>query len=70
MADYEAKTGKKLEVTRTSKEELAERGRKGDLIAFLLHEWDIRGGTAGTPLTNDLYPGWNPMSVVDAITAQ
>ena len=54
VAEYEAETGKKLKVTRTSREELAKRGSKGDLIAFLLHEWDIRGGAAGSPLTNDL----------------
>ena len=67
IAAYEAKTGQKLEVTRTSREVLAEKASKGDLNAFLLHEWDIRGATVGTPLTNDLYPDWNPKSVIDAI---
>ena len=66
--DYEAKTGKKLEITRISREELAERASKGELAAFLFQEWDLRGGTVGTPLTNDLYPDWNPKSVVDSIT--
>jgi len=66
--DYEAKTGKKLEVTRVSREALAEKASKGDFMSFLFHEWDLRGGTAGTPLTNDLYPDWNPKSVIDSIT--
>ena len=47
---------------------MAERASKGDLIAFLYHAWDVSGGTAGSPLTNDLYPDWNPKSVVDAIS--
>jgi len=67
-ADYEAKTGKKLEITRTSREVLAERASEGDLKSFLFQEWDLHGGTVGSPLTNDLFPGWNPKSVVDAIT--
>lgn len=67
IAAYEARTGRKLEVTRTPREALAEKASKGDLNAFLLHEWDIRGATVGTPLTNDLYPNWNPKSVIDAI---
>jgi len=67
VVDYEAKTGKKLEVTRTSREVLAEKAGKGDLMSFLFHEWDLRGGTVGSPLTNDLYPDWNPKSVIDAI---
>jgi hypothetical protein len=57
-----------LEVTRVSREALAEKAGKGDLRSFLFYEWDVRGGTAGTPLTNDLYPDWNPKSVVDSIT--
>lgn len=68
VTDYEAKTGKKLEVTRTPREELAEKAGNGDLLAFLFHAWDVRGGTVGTPLTNHLYPDWNPRSVVDSIT--
>jgi len=65
VVDYEAKTGKKLEVTRTPREVLAENTRNGDLIASLFYEWDLRGGTVGTPVTNDLYPDWNPKSVID-----
>jgi hypothetical protein len=56
-----------LEVTRTSREVLAEKAGKGDLMSFLFHEWDLRGGTVGSPLTNDLYPDWNPKSVIDTI---
>jgi hypothetical protein len=46
---------------------LAEKASKGDFVSFLFHEWDLRGATAGSPLTNDLYPNWNPKSVIDAI---
>jgi len=67
-AGYEAKTGKKLEITRTPREVLAKKADDGDLMAFLFHEWDLHGGTVGSPLTNDLYPDWNPRSVIDAIT--
>jgi len=67
VADYEGKTGKKLEVTRTPREVLAESASKGDIVSFLYHEWDIYGGVVGAPLSQDLYPGWNPKSVVDAI---
>ena len=63
VADYEAKTGKKLEVTRTPSEVLAENARTGDLAASLFYEWDVRGASVGSPLTNDLYPDWNPKSV-------
>jgi len=48
-------------------EELAESASKGDVVAFLYYEWDLHGGLVGFPLSNDLYPGWNPKSVVDAI---
>lgn len=67
VVDYETKTGKKLEVTRTPREVLAERASKGDLISFLFHEWDISGATAGSPLTNDLYPDWKPKSVIETL---
>ena len=66
MAGYEAKAGKKLEVTRTPREILAERASKGDILAFLYYEWDTHG-VVGSPLSNDLYPDWNPRSVVDAV---
>lgn len=46
---------------------MAERASQGDIMAFVTHEWDVRGGTVGTPLTNDLYPGWNPKTVIEAI---
>ena len=46
---------------------LAERAGEGDLLAFLFHEWDLRGATVGSPLSNDLYPDWNPKSVIDSI---
>ncbi|KAF9654289.1 NAD-P-binding protein [Thelephora ganbajun] len=67
VADYEAKTGKKLEVTRTPREVLAEGAGQGDIIAFLYYEWDVHGGSVGSHLSNDLYPDWNPKSVIDAV---
>jgi len=56
-----------LKVTKTPKEVLADEASKGDLVAFLYYEWDLHGGTVGSPLSNDLYPDWNPKSVVDAV---
>jgi hypothetical protein len=56
-----------LVVTKIPREVLAERANKGDFAATLFHEWDVHGGIVGSPLTNDLYPDWNPKSVIDSI---
>ena len=65
--DYEAKTGVKLEVTRTPRAVLAENASKGNLLSFIYHELDVNGGVVGSPLSNDLYPDWNPKSALDDI---
>ena len=46
---------------------MVEDASMGDCIAFLYYEWDLHGGAVGSPLSNDLYPDWNPKSVADAI---
>jgi hypothetical protein len=64
---YEAKTGKKVEVTYMSVSELDARlaSNPKDISAFLHKLW----ATADRRLETDnhLYPGWNPSSVVDSI---
>ena len=67
VAAYEEKTGKKLEVTRIPREVLAEKGAAGDLYSLFHHDLDVNGGEVGEPLDNDLFSGWNPKKVLDAI---
>lgn len=56
-----------MEVTKIPREVLEERANKGDFAATLFYEWDVHGAVVGFPLTNDLYPDWNPKSVIDSI---
>ncbi|KAI0347204.1 NAD-P-binding protein [Trametopsis cervina] len=71
LAAYEARTGKKLDVTRVSREELEERVKNNpdDFVASLLLRWDRGEANVGTsgPLSLDLFPDWNPKKVVDVI---
>jgi len=60
IAAYEKKTGKKIEITRTPREVLAENTAAGDLSSAFYYAADVHGGEVGKPLTNDLFPGWNP----------
>ncbi|KAI0250538.1 NAD-P-binding protein [Lactifluus subvellereus] len=64
---YEAKTGKKLEVTYIPVSELDARlaSNPQDFAAFL-HKVLATAGPA-SKTDNDLYPDWNPSSVVDNI---
>jgi hypothetical protein len=57
-----------LEVTRIPREVLAKEAREGDIVSSIFHDWDVSGATVGTRLDNDLFPGWNPKKVIDAIT--
>jgi hypothetical protein len=47
---------------------LAENAAAGDLFAAYYYAADVYGGEVGEPLTNDLFPGWNPKKVLDVIT--
>lgn len=69
IAAYEKRTGKKLEVTHTPREVLAERAAAGDLVSGSHHNMDVNEGEVGKPLDNDLFPGWNPKKVLDVIFA-
>ncbi|KAI0257989.1 NAD-binding protein [Gloeopeniophorella convolvens] len=66
---YEAKTGKKLDVTYApvSKLDAKIAANPQDLAAYLHKVW----ATAGPfqTLNNDLYPEWNPSSVIDNLVA-
>ncbi|KAF8263179.1 NAD-P-binding protein [Lactarius quietus] len=65
---YEGKTGKKVEVTYIPISELDARlaSNPGDIFAFLHKLWATGGDTSSSQKSdNDLYPDWNPSSVVD-----
>ncbi|KAI9448450.1 NAD-P-binding protein [Lactarius indigo] len=63
--EYEAKTGKKVEVTYIPISELDARiaSNPQDVLAFLHKLWATGDGRWRTD--NHLYPDWNPSSVVD-----
>lgn len=63
---YESKTGKSVEITRFSSEEIKEMKKAGDVFGVLYADWEEGGGIVGEP-DNGLYPGWNPKKVVDVI---
>ena len=62
---YEAKTGKKVEVTYTSISDVDARiaANPEDLPAVLHKFWATAGPFPST--NNDLYPDWNPTPVLD-----
>ena len=64
---YESKTGKSVEITRLSSEEIKELKKAGDVFGVLYADWEQGGGVVGEP-DNDLYPGWNPKKVIEVIT--
>ncbi|KDQ62723.1 hypothetical protein JAAARDRAFT_190011 [Jaapia argillacea MUCL 33604] len=73
VADYQAKTGIQLEISRESRAELEaavqkEPGNFGKAVQLI---WDNGGSLVGEPgqLSNTDWPEWNPTSVVDAIIA-
>ncbi|KAI0321743.1 NAD-P-binding protein [Amylostereum chailletii] len=66
---YEAKTGKKVEVTYKPVDELkaAIAVNPYDAPAALHLIWAVGGGQVGTPTSNDKFPGWNPAPVLGFI---
>ncbi|KAI0040352.1 NAD-P-binding protein [Auriscalpium vulgare] len=68
--EYEAKTGKKLEVTYISDADLEARLKANpyDFAAFLHLSWAHGEGLVGTP-DNGLYPDWNPNPVITYTSA-
>lgn len=64
---YEAKTGKKLEVTYIPVSDLDKRlaANPQDIAAFLHKLWATTGPFLQT--NNDLYPDWNPSPVLDNV---
>ena len=67
VKEYEAKTGKKVEVTYIPVSELDARlaSNPRDTFAFLHKMWTTTDGHLETD--NHLYPDWNPSSVLDNI---
>ncbi len=67
VKEYEAKTGKKVEVTYIPVSELDARlaSNPQDFAAFLHKIWATTDGRLETD--NHLYPDWNPSSVLDNI---
>jgi hypothetical protein len=65
VKEYEAKTGKKVEVTYMPISELDARlaSNPQDFGAYAHKYWATADGHWETD--NHLYPGWNPSSVVD-----
>jgi len=66
--EYEAKTGNKVDVTYIPISELDARlaSNPRDFFAFLHKFWATGGDPSSSQKTdNDLYPDWNPSSVVD-----
>jgi len=65
--EYEAKTGKKVEVTYIPVSELDVRlaSNPQDFTSYLHKLWATADG--GSKTDNHLYPGWNPSTVVDNI---
>jgi hypothetical protein len=64
VKEYEAKTGKKVEVTYMPISELDARlaSNPQDIYPYLHKLWAT---TDGLERDKHLYPGWNPSSVVD-----
>ena len=67
VKEYEAKTGKKVEVTYIPVSELDARlaSNPQDVSAFLHKLWATTDVHLETD--NHLYPGWNPSSAVDNV---
>ncbi|KZO95528.1 NAD-P-binding protein [Calocera viscosa TUFC12733] len=70
-AEYEQRSGKKLEVSHRSVEEVQEAVRQNpnDVPETLRLDWEMGGGIVGTPeqLANKVYPDWNPTRAVDVL---
>lgn len=68
VKEYEAKTGKKVDVTYVPISELDARiaSNPQDLVAFLHKIWATAYSRCSMT-DNHLYPAWNPSSVIDNI---
>jgi hypothetical protein len=68
-AQYEKKTGTKLEVSYIPRSELKEAVAKnpGDIVAGFRLSWDEGDGAVGEDTDNALWPEWNPKKVLEAI---
>ncbi|KAG9120929.1 hypothetical protein FRC07_003336 [Ceratobasidium sp. 392] len=62
---WEKKHNDKLQVDYRPVKELEDRIKadKNDFLAVLLKEWSSGRGALSAPLSNNLYPGWKPVSV-------
>ncbi|THH19846.1 hypothetical protein EW146_g1410 [Bondarzewia mesenterica] len=69
---YEAKTGKKLDITYRASSDLeaAVKSNPNDIGSLLHWAWSIGGGTVGKEedITNGEFPDWNPLKVVEVLT--
>jgi hypothetical protein len=65
--EYEAKTGKKVEVTYIPISELDAQvaSNPGHSVAFLRKYWATAGYGSSKKSDNYLYPDWNPSPVID-----
>ena len=67
IAAYEKKAGKDIQITHITRETLAEKAAAGDYFSEFFLDVDVNGAEVARPLDNDLFPGWNPKKVLDAI---
>lgn len=71
FAAYEQKTGKKIDVTYKSAQELKDAlaSNPRDFLSYLQLVWSLGQGQVGTPeqVSNGEYPEWNPKKVLDVI---
>jgi len=70
-AEYEQRSGKKLDLSHRSLEELKEAVKNNpmDVSETLRLDWELGGGVTGTPeqMDNKLWPEWNPTRAVDVL---
>ncbi len=68
LAQYEERKGIKLDITRSSREELEAniKANPGDILSIFRLAFDL-GGAHLEGLANEEWPEWNPKRVIDAI---
>lgn len=71
FAAYEKKTGKKIDVTYRSAQELQDAfaSNPQDAGSYMQYVWTLGQGQVGKPeqVSNGVYPEWNPKNVLDVI---
>lgn len=71
FAAYEKKTGKKIDITYKSAQELQDvlASNPQDVLSYLQLTWSLGKGQVGKPeqVSNGLYPDWNPKNVLDVL---